>query len=61
MKTWGIMSLTMNLLIGLLLSTNSLIISIIKKNKVLGIISGAINLFIVIFILFLVFILIPSM
>lgn len=61
MKTWGIMSLTMNLLIGLLLSTPSLIISIIKKNKVLGIISGAINLFIVIFILFLVFILIPSM
>lgn len=61
MKTWGIMSLTMNLLIGLLLSTPSLIISIIKKNKVLGIISGAINLFIVILILFLVFILIPSM
>lgn len=55
------MGITMYLLIMLFISTLALIIGIITKNKLLVIIFGLIDSFIIAFILFLVFILIPAM
>ena len=55
------MGITMYLLIMLFISTLALIIGIIAKNKLLVIIFGLIDFFIMAFMLFLVFNLIPAM
>lgn len=55
------MGITIYLLIMLFMSTLALIIAIIAKNKLLVIIFGLIDFFIMAFMLFLVFILIPAM
>lgn len=55
------MGITIYLLIMLFMSTLALIIGIIAKNKLLVIIFGLIDFFIMAFMLFLVFILIPAM
>lgn len=56
-----IMGLTMYLLIIFSISTLGLIISIITKNKLAAIILGIIDIIIISFTLFLIFILIPAM
>ena len=56
-----IMGLTMYLLIIFSISTLGLIISIISKNKLAAIILGIIDIIIISFTLFLIFILIPAM
>lgn len=56
-----IMSLTSILLFVLILSILGVISSALKKNKVILIISISICLFIIAFVLFLMFVLIPSM
>ena len=56
-----IMGLTMYLLIIFSISTLGLIISIITKNKLAVIILGIIDIIIISFTLFLIFILIPAM
>ena len=56
-----IMGLTMYLLIIFSISTLGLIISIITKNKLAAIILGVIDIIIISFTLFLIFILIPAM
>lgn len=55
------MGLTMYLLIIFSISTLGLIISIITKNKLAAIILGIIDIIIISFTLFLIFILIPAM
>ena len=55
------MSLTMNLLIIFLISVLILVIGIMKTNKMMMVLSSTMIGFVILVVLFLVFILIPSM
>lgn len=55
------MTLTQNLLIMFIISTVTLVISIIKKYKIMIVLSSVVISLLLLFTLFLVFILIPAM